>query len=158
GAEPQAPPPVAAPAARPINYLPLVFALSAVPVLGICAVLAIYGVRRYILNAKTAEAREELTRIGRAAVNVYAQTHRICPSASRPVPANPAAISGRKYQSNASEWYQDGSLGPNLVLRGPVDPTTFRQQTGFGAGFACLGFEMHRVQYFQYDYHATRTD
>jgi hypothetical protein len=45
-------------------------------------------------------------------------------------------ISGRKYQSTASEWAVD---------------------TDRNAGFACLKFEMSFPQYFQYEYEATET-
>src|ERR1700683_4815915 len=60
---------------------------------GVFAVLGIYGVRKYIANAKTAEARNSLGAIGKDAAMAFerepasgAALHRLCPSASRSVP------------------------------------------------------------------------
>jgi type IV pilus assembly protein PilA len=110
----------------------------------VLAVLAIYGVRKYIANAKTAEARNSLAFIAKDAAEAYeredrtktgaASSHRICPSASRPVPASLSMVSGKKYQSSLSEWHVDAASN---------------------AGFACLKFEMDMPQYYQYGYDAT---
>jgi type IV pilus assembly protein PilA len=117
--------------------------LIAVPIFlvlgGILATLAIYGTRKYIANAKTAEARNALAAIGRDAVAAYereqggATPHRLCPSASRPVPVSVASVTARKYQSSPAEWQVDAASH---------------------AGFACLAFEMDRPQYYQYSYAA----
>ena len=109
---------------------------------GILSTLAIYGVRKYIANAKTAEARSSLGQIGKDAATAYelgsvstrgATTHRLCASASRPIPASLSSIRGAKYQSTASEWEVDAARN---------------------AGFACLKFEMAAPQYFRYSYTA----
>lgn len=113
---------------------------------GIVAVLAIYGTRKYIANAKTAEARNSLGQIAKDAVVAYEgetlgetpQAHALCRSASQPVPMNASSVSGRKYQSMRTEWVIDQN----------------RPHTGF----ACLRFEMTAPQYYQYDYHATTAD
>jgi type IV pilus assembly protein PilA len=119
---------------------------AVVAAIGVMAVLAIYGVRKYIANAKTAEARNSVGQIAKDAVAAYeaerlpspgssaAPGHRVCPSASRPVPVEAAMISGKKYQSAAGEWAVDKERD---------------------AGFACLRFEMTAPQYYQYRYEAT---
>lgn len=107
-----------------------------VPVLGIMATLGIYGVRKYIANAKTAEAKNSLSFIARRAAAAHAEKGHLCASASVPVPANRSFVSGRKYQSAPGEWHADAASD---------------------AGFACLGFEMTMPQYFQYEYQATPT-
>lgn len=113
---------------------------------GILAVLAIYGVRRYLSAAKSAEARNSLSQIALEASAAYdstgvdpvtfAPTYRQCPSASVPVPSSERAVSGKKYMSAPGEW--------------DVDAAT-------NAGFSCLKFEMFEPQYYQYNYTATGT-
>ena len=108
---------------------------------GVLAVLAIYGVRKYIANAKTAEARNSLGAIAKDAAMAFerepassgATLHRLCPSASRSVPDSVVKVSGKKYLSSAAEWQ--------------VDATRH-------AGFACLGFSLASPQYYLYTYKA----
>ena len=103
---------------------------------GPMAVLAIAGVRKYIANAKTAEARNGVGQLAKDSVAAFegqGTERRLCPSASKPVPSNAEYIRGRKYQSTLSEWRADANRR---------------------AGFACLRFEMVTPQYYQYDYHA----
>ena len=114
----------------------IVVAVLLVPAIGIFAVLGIYGVRKYIANAKVAEAKVSLGAIALGAQRAYENDRRLCASASAPVPADRNDVRARKYQSTASEWRADEASK---------------------AGFACLGFEMHTPQYFQYEYEATRT-
>lgn len=101
------------------------------PLIGILAVLAIYGVRKYIVNAKTVEARVSLVQMGRLATEAYGREGHLCTSSSASVPAQASAIRGQFYQSQMSEWNADAD------------------QKG---GFACLGFAMVNPQYFQYAY------
>lgn len=117
-----------------------------IPIVGIVAVFGIYGVRRYIANAKTAEARNTIGALASDAVTAYETggevlpdgtvKRRICPSASAPVPDDRNLVRARKYASAPADWQAD--LGAN-------------------AGFACLHFEMPTPQYFQYEYEATPT-
>jgi type IV pilus assembly protein PilA len=109
----------------------------------ILAVLAIYGMRKYLANAKMAEARNSLGQIAKDAAVAYEKEdpatpgkRRLCPSASRPVPASIAAISAKKYQSSPSDW--------------EVDKAT-------NAGFYCLEFSLDSPQYYQYGYEAHGT-
>jgi type IV pilus assembly protein PilA len=121
-----------------------------VAIVGILAVLAVYGVRKYTANAKTAEARASLGSIAKdeavayerdsMAATVLAATtsatlsRRLCLSASATVPASAASVQGRKYQSMAQDWNTDA-------------PTN--------AGFACLKFTMDAPQYYVYSYSIT---
>jgi type IV pilus assembly protein PilA len=100
------------------------------------AIMGVYGVRKYIANAKTAEARATLAAIGGAAARSYAENGSLCRSASSPIPLSPSSVSGMKYMSSASEWTADAATK---------------------SGFACLGFSMNDAQYFQYSYDATAT-
>jgi type IV pilus assembly protein PilA len=107
---------------------------------GVFAVLAIYGVRKYIANAKRAEARNALGQIAKDAAMAFdrepasgAALHRLCPSASRSVPDSVVKVSAKKYLSSAAEWQVDAARH---------------------AGFACLGFSMAAPQYYVYTYKA----
>jgi type IV pilus assembly protein PilA len=118
-----------------------------VAIVGILAVLAIYGVRKYLANAKTAEARNSLGQIAKDAAAQYekesmqstvlgmgssaALSRSLCLSASKSVPASTASVSGKKYQSDPKEWNVD-SAG--------------------NSGFACVKFSMDQPQYYTYNY------
>lgn len=100
---------------------------------GPLAVLSIYGVRKYLANAKTAEARSSLGQMVKGASEAYERDSRLCDSASRPVPRDASEIRGKKYLSSPKDWSVDKERN---------------------AGFACLQFEMISPQYFQYEYRA----
>jgi hypothetical protein len=113
-------------------------AIAAVAI--VCALVAggIRFMKRYVGNAKTAEARHELARIGDAALAAYGRDGRICPSASRPIPERMPedcrnGMTGI-YTSRAADWTVD---------------------KGQNAGFACLGFEIQAPQYYRYEYLST---
>jgi len=127
----------------------LVELMIVVAIIGVLAALAIYGVRKYVTNAKTAEARQMLGRISKDAAGAYARelmngavmtggqataiSQRLCGDASNAVPTAAANIQGKKYQSAASEW----AIG---------DETS---------GWKCLRFGIDGAQYFQYSYKTT---
>jgi type IV pilus assembly protein PilA len=100
---------------------------------GILVVLAIFGVRKYIANAKTVEARNSLGAVARDASMAFERDHRLCPSASRSVPDSVVKVSGKKYLSSSTDWQAD---------------------TSRHGGFACLGFSLTMPQYFMYSYKA----
>jgi type IV pilus assembly protein PilA len=122
----------------------LVELMIVVAIIGVLAALAIYGVRKYLANAKTAEARTAIGRIAKDASSAWDReqmsgatmdpgtsrdsSHKLCPQSSQ-VPAALGDVSNKKYQSAASEWKD--------------------------AGWACLRFSMDGPQYFKYQYLAT---
>jgi type IV pilus assembly protein PilA len=128
----------------------LIELMIVVAIVGILAVLAVEGVRKYVTNSKTAEARNSLGAIGQGAAAAFEKesmgtivlagqtsagmSRRLCPSASTTVPATSASISGKKYQSSYAAWNVD-------------QPTN--------AGFACLKFTMDQPQYYMYGYTLT---
>jgi type IV pilus assembly protein PilA len=112
---------------------------------GVLAALAVYGVRKYVSNAKTAEARNNIGRLGKDAAAAWAKegmapailgagagagaSNVLCPSvAGSGVPAT--VPSGEKVQSDPAAWKTD-------------------------AGWACLKFQVDSPQYYQYDYKIT---
>jgi type IV pilus assembly protein PilA len=130
----------------------LIELMIVVAIVGILSVLAIYGVRKYVANAKTAEARNSLGQIAKDAAtaverekgNVALVTpgstsslmRAFCGASTNTIPSTKASIAGQKYQSTSAEW-SSGS------------PT---------AGWMCLKFVMDEPQYFMYGYNVTSTD
>jgi type IV pilus assembly protein PilA len=117
------------------TWMLVIICLGAVAfvVLPIFSVVAVYGVRKYLVNAKNAEARNVLGQIALDASKTYDPKRGFCPSASASVPAAPKNVSGCKYQSARADWETDSAAH---------------------AGFACLRFSLEEPQYYQYSYTA----
>jgi type IV pilus assembly protein PilA len=124
----------------------LVELMIVVAIVGILAALAIYGVRKYMANAKTAEAKNSLGQMAKDASAAFnrekmagsfiskkdstAVANILCQSAAATVPAAKASIAGKKYQSDQAEWDAGSAV----------------------AGWQCLKFSMSEPQYYMYGY------
>jgi len=117
----------------PGYLIAIIVAVLIIPVLGILASLGVYGTRRYMQNAKTAEAKNTVGAIKRAAMGAYeredlttGQQNRLCGESSmvpRDVPA------GRKYIPTPSDFDGDEDTG-----------------------WACLKLTISTPMYYQYHY------
>ncbi len=133
----------------------LVELMIVVAIVGVLAVLAVYGVRKYIANAKTAEAKNSLGQVGKDAVTAFEGEHmsagvladgaatavirQLCATGSQSsVPSTITNIDGKKYQSTKDDWSNATDVSTN-------------------AGWPCLKFEMTAPQYYQYVYTASGT-
>jgi type IV pilus assembly protein PilA len=123
-----------------------------VAIVGVLAVLAVYGVRKYIANSKTTEARNSLGQVGKDSVTAYEGERmtaavlaeggtagiirQMCATgATKSIPATSASIKGQKYQSSKVDWSNTTDVSQNK-------------------GWPCLKFEMTAPQYYQYTYEA----
>jgi len=122
----QAPPPPSKKSGLPWWAILLIVVAVLVPTCGVLSALSTYGVRKYMFRAKQDEALKALP-VFAAAIAQCADAHGGLPRTSTPVPASLADVSGKKYQSAASEW--------------TLDPT-----------LSCSGFSMSGAQYFQYQW------
>jgi type IV pilus assembly protein PilA len=126
----------------------LIELMIVVVIIGILASLAIYGVQKYVAASKSAEARNIVGAISKAAVGSFegetmvgtlmapgdsrAAARQVCLSATATVPTAIAAVTGEKYQSSELEWAP------------PADPIT--------VGWRCLRFSIKGPQYYMYNY------
>ena len=130
----------------------LIELMIVVAIVGILAVLAIYGVRKYVAHAKTAEAMNSVGEMAKDAATAYERegmagtvlavktssgvARHLCGSATASVPASAGSIQGRKYQSTVAEWNKDATAN---------------------VGFACVKFTIDQPQYYMYSYAASGT-
>src|SRR5689334_408998 len=126
----------------------LIELMIVVAIVGVLAALAIYGVRKYLLNSKSAEVRNAVGQMAKDAKASYEResmasgilapggtagvSNNLCSDASASIPAAKASVAGQKYQSNPTEWSAD--------------------QGTPGKGFFCLRFSISDPQYYMYDY------
>ena len=132
----------------------LVELMIVVAIVGILAALAIFGVKKYVTNSKTAEARNslgEMAKLGAAAwtrelmaggviadATDVAGSNQLCTSATAKVPAAATSIAGKKYQSSTAPT-ADFHAGTNKD------------------GWKCLGFTLDSPQYYMYNYTSATT-
>lgn len=127
----------------------LVELMIVVAIIGVLAALAIYGVSKYLAASKTAEAKNSVGAIARAAVSEFVREHvasevlspgglskqvsyNLCGAAER-VPSDAAKVSGKKYLPNNTPSSDFGKGDMNI-------------------GWPCLGFTMSEPIHYRYGY------
>lgn len=125
----------------------LVELMIVVAIVGVLAALAIYGVNKYVNNAKTTEARTAVARIAKDATTAYAR-----PRASGDI----LAVGGSAAFSN--QMCDDATAVPSAVPAGAKVQSAAANWGGSqNAGWTCLNFSMSDPQQYQYDYQVSAT-
>jgi type IV pilus assembly protein PilA len=126
----------------------LIELMIVVAIVGVLAVLAVYGVRKYLANAKTAEARNSLGQLAKDAAaaverekgtqailtagSVSSLMRSFCDSSTMVPQAVPQ---GQKYQSTKGDWNSGSAV----------------------QGWQCLKFSLEEPQYYAYTYSVSGT-
>jgi type IV pilus assembly protein PilA len=121
----------------------LVELMIVVAIVGVLAALAIYGVRRYIANAKTAEARNALGQISKDAKSSYAREHM---SGEVLAVNTPAAITNQLCED-----------GPKVPADIPSASKVQSDPAEWIEGWKCLRYTMTDPQYYQYEFDSSAT-
>jgi type IV pilus assembly protein PilA len=133
----------------------LVELMIVVTIVGILAVLGTYGVRRYISNAKSTEARNSLGQIAKDTATAYEHeamsafllgagvtaslNRHLCATGTQVyIPTSATSIKGAKYQSQKSDWSTAADVQSNV-------------------GWPCVKFEIDQPQYYRYGYSGSGT-
>jgi type IV pilus assembly protein PilA len=128
----------------------LIELMIVVAIVGVLAVLAVYGVRKYIANAKTAEAKNSIGQMSKDAVSAFegekmsaailatgsstGVLRDVCLTGTvTKIPAALGSVKGAKYQSSKANWSNAADVTANT-------------------GFPCLRYEMTAPQYYMYGY------
>jgi type IV pilus assembly protein PilA len=125
----------------------LVELMIVVAIVGVLAALAIYGVRRYLATAKTAEAKDTIGGISRAASGAY----------ERETYANELLPDGKTSATAMHALCATAQKAPATIPKGTkIQPSTKDTEdfnTGDNiSGWKCLKFTMTQPVYYQYQY------
>jgi type IV pilus assembly protein PilA len=132
----------------------LVELMIVVAIIGVLAALAVYGVRRYLASSKTAEAKQGVGAISRAAQQSFERES---------APAEELADGGNSTVSSHAlcKTSMTNALIPGTVPQG----TKYQPKTGAGldfdadstdTGWKCLRFGITQPHYYQYGYSADK--
>jgi hypothetical protein len=123
--------PIAEQAPRKKTWLVVVFVIAGIFgfILLIGVPLAIFGVRKYLIEAKTSEGRNVVTALAQGIARCHsaeAAGRFTLPPSARPVPRDLASVQGMRYQSAPADWQDEA--------------------------YSCARFQLTDPQYFQYQW------
>ena len=124
----------------------IVVGALAIPVIGIMAALGIYGVRKYLANAKSAEAKNNIGAISRQAVAAYERES----YSNELIPSDKSAGSAHQLCGSATPVPHDVPKG--VKYQPSSAPGTDFHSGSATAGWTCLKFTVDMPMYYQYSY------
>jgi type IV pilus assembly protein PilA len=128
----------------------LVELMIVVAIIGVLAALAIYGVSRYFANAKTAEAKNTIGAIARAAAAAYEREQSVSEILGGGVAG---AQSTFALCGQAAKKIPDSGIPAGTKINpDPADQTATAETNGAADGWACLRFNLNQPVAYQYSY------
>lgn len=127
----------------------LVELMIVVAIIGVLAALAIFGVRKYLSAAKSAEARNTIGAINRAAVAAYERENTVSELLSG---GSQSAASNHALCLDSTKVPTTGTPPPAKKYQPKTAPGEDFNAGSASAGWKCLRFGMTEAHYYAYAY------
>ena len=128
----------------------LVELMIVVAIVGILAALAIFGVKKYVTNAKTAEARNTLGAISKNGAGAWSRE-----IMAGSILKDEENVAGANALCGSATSVPDGVIPKGVKYQSSTAKGKDYNSGDSSNGWVCLRFQMEGPQYYQYSYTAT---